>query len=173
MKKQQGFTLIEMIIVVLLLAVTVGMTGDILISLVRSNTKTQVINEIEQQANFVSLKLEKELRNATDASVDNGGLNLHITRREDNQEITYYLEASQLRRVVGTFGVDPYQSLTSNVSPGGVSVSCLDGPCFQILNGDSTAVRISLLFSQAQSGAGTTYGGSAKIESVITIRSTY
>ena len=64
---QKGFTLIEMLLVVLLLALTVGLTIDMLLSLIRSNTKTQVINEIEQQANFVTLKLEKELRDALDA----------------------------------------------------------------------------------------------------------
>jgi len=46
-----------------------GLTSDMLISLLRSNTKTQVINEIEQQANFVSLKIEKELRDSVDVKI--------------------------------------------------------------------------------------------------------
>ena len=57
-KNQGGFTLVEMLLVVFLLALTMGLTSDMLLSLIRSNTKTQVINEIEQQANFVSLKIE-------------------------------------------------------------------------------------------------------------------
>ena len=61
---QSGFTLIEMLIVVVILAIVVGMTSDMLMSLIRSNTKTQVINELEQQANFVPSKrslLSKEV----------------------------------------------------------------------------------------------------------------
>lgn len=180
MKKEQGFTLIEMMIVVVLLAVTVGMTSDILISLVRSNTKTQVLNEIEQQANFVSLKLEKELRDAVDAQCPDGQT-LRFTRRGNADPVTYHLEngtgvPAYLERLVGEeVGSNVYVKVTSNESPGGVSVSCLEGsPCFEIVSNDPQVVRINLKFEQAQGeGVGSTYSGSAKIESSIVIRSTY
>jgi prepilin-type N-terminal cleavage/methylation domain-containing protein len=180
MKNQQGFTLIEMIIVVVLLAVTVGMTSDILMSLVRSNTKTQVLNEIEQQANFVSLKLEKELRDAIDATVSDGGATLKFTRRGDvSEEVTYHFSESDgvgiLQRVVGTYDVNtnPYVPVTSSASPGGVNISCLNGSCFAVVGTNPKVVKINMLFEQAQSSAGVSYSGSAKIESSIVIRSTY
>ena len=179
MRKQQGFTLIEMLIVVVLLAVTVGMTSDILMSLVRSNTKTQVLNEIEQQANFVSLKLEKELRDAIDADVKDSGSTLEFTRR-DGISVTYHFRESGgvgiIERVVDELNPpgNPYVPITSSISPGGVNVSCLDGnSCFEILGTNPQVVKINLLFEQAQVGAGPTYKGSAKIESSIVIRSTY
>ena len=58
MNAKKGYTLIELMLVIALLALTAGVTGDIIISLVRSYSKTQVANEIEQNAGFVSLKLE-------------------------------------------------------------------------------------------------------------------
>ena len=70
----KGFTLIELLLVVGLLALTVGITSDILLSIVRTYNKTQVTNEIEQQANFVSLKLEKEIRNAQTVTLEGGGV---------------------------------------------------------------------------------------------------
>jgi len=168
---QKGFTLIEMLLVVLLLALTVGLTSDMLLSLIRSNTKTQVINEIEQQANFVTLKLEKELRDALYASIGAGN-SLVITLRS-NSQVTYRLTSvSVLQRQIG--GVGSFVNLTSNSSPGGVRVSCsTPSPCFNVIGANPKAVVTRLIFNQAQVGAGPTYKGDVKIESTITIRGDY
>jgi type II secretory pathway pseudopilin PulG len=60
-----GFTLIELLVVVSLIIIVVGVTGDIVVSLIRSYSKTQITNEVEQNANFAMNKIEKELRNAS------------------------------------------------------------------------------------------------------------
>ena len=166
---QKGFTLIEMLLVVLLLALTVGLTSDMLLSLIRSNTKTQVINEIEQQANFVTLKLEKELRDAIDANIDDSSL---VITLRSNSQVTYQLnESNVLQRQVGAGG---FVNLTSSSSPGGVKVTCADAsPCFDVTATNPKTVVTRLLFEQAQVDAGPTYRGDVKIESTITIRGDY
>ena len=169
---QKGFTLIEMLLVVLLLALTIGLTGDMLLSLIRSNTKTQVMNEIEQQANFVTLKLEKELRDALTASTSSDNNSLTIKLRS-NVDVIYRLNSGVLQRSVGG---GAYVPLTSNASPGGVAVSCnpsVGGLCFEIIGTDPQVVKTNLIFDQAQTGAGNTYKGQVKIESSIVIRSSY
>ena len=168
-KYQKGFTLIEMLVVVALLAITVGVTSDILISLVRTNTKTQVLNEIEQQANFVSLKIEKELRDArlVTAPVEGTPGNTLTFQTKDGVDVTYTLDGNSIRRTIG--GVT--NILTSNSSPGGVSVNC-SGGCFSV-DGSPQVVKIDMTFNQAQDEAGVSYSGSAKIQSSIVIRSTY
>lgn len=165
---QKGFTLIEMLLVVLLLALTVGLTGDMLLSLIRSNTKTQVMNEIEQQANFVTLKLEKELRDALDANTSADNLTLTIKLRS-NIDINYRLSGGVLQRSVGA---GDYVPLTSDASPGGVAVSC-NPTCFQIIGTNPQVVKTDLKFEQAQAGAGPTYKGDVTINSSIVIRSSY
>ena len=166
---QKGFTLIEMMVVVALLAITVGLTSDILISLVRTNTKTQVLNEIEQQANFVSLKIEKELRDArlVTAPVAGDSGNTLTFQTKNGVEVMYVLDGNSIKRTIG--GVS--NILTSNSSPGGVSVTC-PGNCFSV-DGSPQVVKIDMTFSQAQDEAGVSYSGSANIESSIVIRSTY
>ena len=166
---QKGFTIIEMLLVVLLLALTVGLTSDMLLSLIRSNTKTQVINEIEQQANFVTLKLEKELRDAIDANIDDSSL---VITLRSNSQVTYQLnESNVLQRQVGAGG---FVNLTSSSSPGGVKVTCADAsPCFDVTATNPKTVVTRLLFEQAQVDAGPTYRGDVKIESTITIRGDY
>ncbi len=167
---QKGFTLIEMLLVVLLLALTVGLTSDMLLSLIRSNTKTQVINEIEQQANFVTLKLEKELRDALDATT--GPNNSLIITLRSNSQVTYQLTSgSVLQRRIGAGSFD---DLTSNSSPGGIRVSSSpSSPCFDVIGNNPKAVVTKLIFKQAQVEAGPTYAGEVKIESTITIRGGY
>ena len=169
-KNQGGFTLVEMLLVVLLLALTMGLTSDMLISLLRSNTKTQVINEIEQQANFVSLKIEKELRDSVDVKIPGGGSSgdsIELTLRSGSK-VTYRLQENVLQRsITGTFF-----PITSNSSPGGVVVSGNGSP-FTITGSNPKVVKLNMTFSQAQSGAGASYKGSIKLEPSIVIRSSY
>lgn len=169
---QKGFTLIEMLLVVLLLALTIGLTGDMLLSLIRSNTKTQVMNEIEQQANFVTLKLEKELRDALEAETPDG--NTLTIKLRSNSYVSYQLSGSILQRKMGVASdVNlPWVPLTSDASPGGVAVSC-NPTCFQIIGTNPQVVKTDLKFDQAQAGAGPTYKGDVIINSSIVIRSSY
>ena len=170
-KNQGGFTLVEMLLVVLLLALTMGLTSDMLISLLRSNTKTQVINEIEQQANFVSLKIEKELRDSVDVKIPGGGSSgdsIELTLRSGSK-VTYRLQGNVLQRsITGTFF-----PITSNSSPGGVVVSGDGSPVFTITGSNPKVVKLNMTFNQAQSGAGASYKGSIKLEPSIVIRSSY
>ncbi len=61
---QKGFTLIELLLVIGLIGLTVGVTGDIILSLIRSYSKTQSTTDVERAANFAAGKLEKEFKNA-------------------------------------------------------------------------------------------------------------
>ena len=179
---QSGFTLIEMLIVVVILAIVVGMTSDMLMSLIRSNTKTQVINEIEQQANFVSLKIEKELRDAdlVSTSYDSDCLeNLCLKfRRRDGKNVTYNLVplpgtspvAYKLQR---SLEGGEFLDLTSVESIGGVLISCISARCFEVIGTSPQTVKINMIFNQSQKNAGASYKGNIKIESSIVIRSTY
>ena len=171
-KNQGGFTLVEMLLVVFLLALTMGLTSDMLLSLIRSNTKTQVINEIEQQANFVSLKIEKELRDSVDVKIPGGGTSgnsIELTLRSGST-VNYKLSGNVLERsLTGVSGT--FIPLTSNSSPGGVAVS--GSPIFTITGTNPKVVKLNMVFNQAQSGAGSTYKGSVKLDTSIVIRSSY
>ena len=170
-KMQRGFTLIGLLLVVSLLSVSVGVTSDILISLVRANTKTQVMNELEQQSNFISLKIEKELRDAKSVSFPESGTsdNSITFEKRDGTDIEYSLSSGVLTRKLGTADA---QNLTSNSGPSGVVVSCPTG-CFSISGTNPQVVNIHLEFKQAQGSAGASYSGSSVIDSSVVIRNTY
>ena len=174
---QKGFTLVELMLVIALLAVSVGVTNDILLSLVRSNNKTQVMNEIEQQSNFASSKIERELRSArsiTTPATGGSGILLKFETK-DGSTIEYDVNDSNsglIRRRVG--GTGAWTNITSNNNPGGVVAACGTPSCFSVSAGyNPQIVNISIKFSQAQPGVSSSYTGQTTIQSTIVVRNTY
>ena len=155
-----------MLVVIALLAISAGITSDILVTLVRSYNKTQVANEVEQQANFVTLKLEKELKNAKNVTVE--GTNKLTFVNTDGISISYEVASFVVKR---TFGTEPSQDLTS-ASTGGVKVSC--SPCFALSGATSPQiVTVKMTFTQAQNTPKTDLTSVYNYENVFVIRNSY
>jgi prepilin-type N-terminal cleavage/methylation domain-containing protein len=180
-KSSAGFTLIELLIVVSLLAIAVGVTGDVLINLTRTYNKTQVTTEIEQSANYVSQKLIKELRNSSQVTQLEEGEALALGASADEitfldragNEITYLVENGIVYR--DTHGGSGNEALTENDPPKGVNVTCTGGgtACFTLVETQPQVIRISLTMTQAASGGNRIFEGEVTIEDTIVIRDTY
>lgn len=190
-----GFTLVELLVVISLLAISVGVTGDVVITLVRSFNKSQVANELEQQSNYLGLKLEKELRNAESitlpakmsAASNLSGANTILGFRYKNpntQSISYvcYRVSSGVvaRSEDTTVGASScsgsYVNLTSNDAVGGVSVTCgtTSGCFWNIPTGTSVdVVKIDLVFAQPASGVGPSVTGTVSLRNTIVARGSY
>jgi prepilin-type N-terminal cleavage/methylation domain-containing protein len=178
--KNKGFTLIELLLVIALLSIAVGITSDILVTLVRGYNKTQVMNELEQQANFVSSKLQKELKSASlITAADASSITFSL---RDGTLIKYSLITSGdrtgvLQRSVGTESAVDLTDLGFN-NVGGVKVSCPGfgtdpGVCFSVSNTKPQVVTLNLEFKQSQVAAKADYTGSVKINDTVVIRGTY
>lgn len=171
--KQRGFTLIELLIVVSLIIIVVGVTGDIIVSLVRSYSKTQITNEVEQNANFVMTKLEKELKNAS--SVTNVGPRVLTFIRKNNagvyETITYTIKDTST--IVRQLNAGPEIILINNVAPYGVQLDLAKSSFSDdSVAGGPKVIRIKLSFRQL----GTTlvqFTQDIDLESVIVVRGTY
>ena len=62
----QGFTLIELILVIGILTISIGVSSDIVLTLIKSYSKAQTNNEVEQNADFVMNRIQRDLfANAT------------------------------------------------------------------------------------------------------------
>lgn len=177
---QKGFTLIELLLVIALVAISVGITTDILLSLVRSYNKTTVLNEIEQEANFVSLKLEKELRNAQDAGSADSGKELTFNLYGDTICYKYFPSVKNLYRTVGSCLSSPNSDYALVGTPetgqevGGVALNCdTTNGCFSLTGASPQVVGIEMVFQQAQAGAGVSYSGEIIIKNTFVIRNTY
>lgn len=166
----KGFTLIELVVTIGLLALTVGVTNDILVSLLRSYSKIQVKNEIEQQANFVSLKLEKELRSGSQVNIPGGSGDTMSFLTKDNVAVTYMrLSSGIIGRRVGPTG-NP-EDLTY-AGTGGVMVTC-GTSCFTLISQDPQVVEIDLTFASSSNGGLSAFAGTVDIKRTIVVRNTY
>lgn len=178
--KPSGFTLIELLLVITLVSISIGVTGDILISLVRSYSKTTVINELEQQANFLGLKLEKELRNAANVSITNGGTRISFEDSSANVTICYNVANNNLYRTTTsgscTWSTNNADALVATPevgqTVGGIHMVC-NTTCFTLLSSSPQVVDISLLFRQAQTAGSTSFEGEIQIRNTVVIRNSY
>ena len=165
----RGFTLVELLLSISLLAISIGISSDIIVTLVRTYGKAQVYNDTEQVVNFVFLKMQNDLKSSSSARVEDDIL--YLSRATGN-EIAYSVisydgaSSSQLYRN----GV-PMLDTTSSV--GNVEISCVGvaGACFEVITDSPTTIKVSLGFSQS-TGAGI-FSTSLSLEDAFVVRGTY
>ncbi len=175
MENNKGFTLIELLLSVALLALVIGMSTDIIMTLVRTNTKTQVVNEVEQVTNFLSLKLQNDIKNSLFAEISPGGTILTLTK-VNGDEIIYTVDSAtgQITWNLTGSGLGDLR-LTDVDGNKGVMVSCISGSqCFEIEGGGHlpTRVKTNLEFSQ-RNLAGTIFDSSVYLDDTFTLRGSY
>lgn len=175
-----GFTLIELVLVIGILAITFGVTSDILISLVRSQAKTKIMNNVEQSANFITLKMERELRSAEDV-IAPYDLSLpdsyRLKRRSDGVYVVYYVSTGRLIRTEfdGLTG-DPHWNIKLNETTGvnGVTISCIPGNlCFTVSGTDPKVINISLRVTASSTGGLPVNNAYTDVNETIVVRATY
>jgi len=164
-KDVQGFTLIELLLSISLLAISVGISSDIIVTLVRTYSKAQIFNDTEISANFVFQKLQNDIKSAVSASVDPSGRQLSLTLK-NGSTIVYEAQFNNPPQLVR----NSIPLLDTSSVVGGVRLSCT-GNCFEIVNATPATVQINLTFSQA-SGAGI-FNTSVTLKDAFVVRGAY
>jgi prepilin-type N-terminal cleavage/methylation domain-containing protein len=191
---QKGFTLLELLIAISLLAITAGVTGDIILSLVRSYNKTKITNEIEQGGNAALSKLEKELRVGTvliSPTPGNCSATLSFDRTKTNDptnsaddvdiQVDYEVilsganEGSLQRTETPPSGAASTSFVIDSTIPGGVRLDISSGSTtFCALNqSDPYVVQTTVNLLQVATTGGISFQGSVPLEQVIVLRGTY
>lgn len=75
---KKGFTLIEVLVSVAIIGVLVTMAATIFINTVRSAKKADIINEARQNASLVLDSLQRDVRNASSATISADGFTLTL-----------------------------------------------------------------------------------------------
>lgn len=156
--KQAGFTLIEMLVVVAIVGVVATISTQIVISLIRSNNKTNVQNEVRQNGSFVLDKMEREIRNSLNATVTIGefiaGEYLLRLSQSDGSVIAYWCMPANATYPNGyinrQLGVNPVGSLLNNNTTTGVRVSSCS---LSTLAGPPVLVTINFTLTQSSGSA--------------------
>lgn len=86
-KYSSGFSLVELLIVVVLMGMISIMISEVFIMTIRSHVKSEIIKEIKQSGDFAMSVMESMVRNATDITVPSCNTNLQtftITNPDGN-----------------------------------------------------------------------------------------
>ena len=95
--KQRGFTLVELLVVVGLMALLAGVGADLFIHSLKAYHKSQIINRLEQNGNYAMSIIANHARNAKEVTVDDP--HELFTLGQDGEAISF---AIALRNVGGT-----------------------------------------------------------------------
>lgn len=186
MNSKKGFTLIELVIVIAIVAIVAGITTDIIISVVRSYSKTKIITEIEQNANFALTKMEKELKTATNLTTPSGVAGSSSDTLEFTREING--DARNVRYIVdrGSGGSllrdekDPNDNnwgallpLIDSNEANGASISGNVNKTFTLIQTNPDVVQIRMTLVQSGGTAPTSFTGQVDINQTIVLRGTY
>ena len=108
-----GFTLVELLIGITILAVIAGISGDMVISSIRSYNKSQVLNTITQNGNYALGVLRDDIQNAKSLTCNNS-YQMTLTNR-DGANVKYTLAPTNCT------GANVNGSLTRNINTGASS----------------------------------------------------
>ena len=158
---KKGFTLVELLIVVSVVLITVGVAGDLIVSIVRSYNKTKAYNEIEQNGNYALAKMTYDIRNAKSITTCSSST-LTMTDQSGNT-ITYNVTSSSLpyriTRSQSNISSGVILAMTNEDSTEGVNVT--SATTFTCQTTAPAWVRINLTLAQAKTGLAATSSYSA------------
>ncbi len=80
-KKELGFTLIEIVVVVGVLGIIVIFGASLFFTILRSSTKTRILAEVKQNGNFAMGVMERMIRNAK--RIEGGGASITIVNPDN------------------------------------------------------------------------------------------
>ncbi len=73
---KSGFTLVEILVVVALIGVASIVTTQVLLSVLRSQSKGEVVKEVKQNGDYAYTFIEQQIRNAKDVAMPGGILTI-------------------------------------------------------------------------------------------------
>lgn len=145
-KNLPGFTLLEILVVMAILGILIGVASSVFISVLRSQNKTQVINEVRQNADLVINLIERDVRDASNLSPPSGNT-LTITRDSGDIIWTCVPEgANNNGHFTRDIGSGP-ETVTNDDTLRGVSVDCTGG-VFDVTGSTSFIVRVRFSMNQ-------------------------
>ena len=142
--KNQGFTLIELLVVVAILGVLAVTSSQIVVSVLRSQNKSAVENEVRQNGDLLIKKFERDVRRAQSIASIPSGITLRPVGTGDT--ISWQCTATQIQRQVN---VGPWQDVVNTDPVTGVR---RDGVCtFRVTSLEPQLVTFDFTLRQGAS----------------------
>jgi prepilin-type N-terminal cleavage/methylation domain-containing protein len=153
MKKNSGFTLVELLVSLGLISIIVVVSSEFLINLVNTSVKIQSKNEVEQNYNFIITKMTKIIQDSNSVVMEGSDL----IANKDGVEYRFSIKNDNL--LLNGLPLSSIQVLTVT-----------NKPAFDIISENPQQVKIDLLI---QKDAGTKFQSSQEVQRTITLRRSY
>jgi len=153
MKKNSGFTLVELLVSLGLISIIVVVSSEFLINLVNTSVKIQSKNEVEQNYNFIITKMTKIIQDSNSVVTEGSDL----IANKDGVEYRFSLKNDNL--LLNGLPLSSIQVLTVT-----------NKPAFDIISENPQQVKIDLLI---QKDEGTKFQSSQEVQRTITLRRSY
>jgi prepilin-type N-terminal cleavage/methylation domain-containing protein len=153
MKKNSGFTLVELLVTLGLISIIIVVSSEFLLNLVGASVKIQSKNDVEQNYNFIVTKMTKIIQDSNSVSLQGSDL----VAIKSGEEFRFNLNGGIL--YLNNFPI-------SSISV----VPITDKAPFEIISDNPQQVKINL---SIQKDAGTKFYSSQEITRTITLRRSY
>lgn len=167
----RGFTLLEMLVSIAIVAIVSIILSQVFISTLRTNTKTELLKDIKQNGELTFETMVRAVQNADDV-ICSDSKTLVVTDTSGNTTFTCGLNGSITRIVMQTASGTSYLT-TDNATLGGgscgassLSFVCTGG------TGEPVTVNMSFVLGQAGTGAQKFEEFSESFETSATMRNT-
>lgn len=165
---EKGFTLVEILVSIGLVLIIGTIGTSVIASILRSYNKAHIINEIEQNGNYVLSLMESQIRNARSVSLDGTGKVLTVIPQEGlgfDFEITDSPGVGVVRKGA--------EVLTNDDTTSGVEVVVADSS-FTVTGTSPQTVGIVLKIRQAAGAPGRIdYHADTTLQTTVVVRGGY
>lgn len=146
-KRNRGFTLIEILIVIALMAVLTGVGADLFINSLKAYQKSQIMNQLSQNGNYVMSTILNTARNAKEVSVDDAKKILTI-KEQGGTNITFNLKPSPQDSRVGII-TKGEETITNSNPASGIDVD-IGASSFEVAGGSDTPQTLTVILKISQ-----------------------
>jgi len=170
-KHKNGFTLVELLVSIGLVLIIGTIGTSVIASILRSYNKAHIINEIEQNGNYVLSLMESQIRNASSVACDGSSpcLKVNVTSQEGT---VFSFEIDEVTVGIYTYGVVKRNSeiITNDDTTSGVAVVISESH-FAV---DGNKVTIVLKIRQAPGAPGRVdYQADTTLQTTVVVRGGY
>lgn len=176
-REEDGFTLVEMIVVVALLSIVGLIAVEIFFTSLRGSTKTEILKEIKQNGGYAITTMEIMIRNAQGVVSSCSGVSGSITiENSDGNDTTFQCDwHDDVAKIASVSGATTRRLTSKNVSlappgtPPGCTASTLQFTCSSS-PGKPETVAIQFTLNQRSSATRPEERASATFETTVSLR---
>ncbi|MDP2874214.1 MAG: type II secretion system protein [bacterium] len=148
-KRNRGFTLIEILIVIALMAVLTGAGADLFVNSLKAYQKSQIMNQLSQNGNYVMSTVLNTARSADEISIDEETHSVLTITDEDVQTVFRIKAGAQSVGVITKQVGGGTEETITNLSPtSGVDVVPGDSR-FDVTTNPPQTLTVTLKIRQA------------------------